>query len=166
MIEIRVPKEVTDYKAKLFFGLTTRQCLSMGLALAINVPLYYSGRKYIPEDLLGWVIMLVASPLVLLGFFKYNGMPFEKISVYYINHYVSTQRRPFVYEKAKLQRVREQLVKEDFISRVSTSNGLKKQYNKHFFEGIREERLYYKYLNEWKSSRNSTKKKSFREKRK
>ncbi len=159
MIEIRIPKEVTDYKAKLFFGLTTRQCLSVGLALIINVPLYYFGKNYIPEDILSWLIIIITCPLVLFGFFKYNGMTFEKIAGYFINYYLKTQKRKFVYEKTQLQKVREELVKEDFLSRIFTSKDLKNKYHKHFWVGIKEERLYYKYLNEWKSSRGRTKKK-------
>lgn len=159
MIEIRIPKEVTDYKAKLFFGLTTRQCLSTGLALIINVPLYYFGKKYILEDVLGWLIVLIASPLMLFGFFKYNGMAFEKIAKYFVNYYLKPQKRKFVYEKTQLQKVREELIKEDFLNRIFTSKDLRKKYNKHFWVGIKEERLYYKYLNEWKSSRGRTRRK-------
>lgn len=165
MIEIRIPKEVTDYKAKLFFGLTTRQCLAVGLALVINVPLYYFGRNYISEDILSWLIILIASPLVLFGFFKYNGMTFEKFAKYFIDYYLKLQKRPFVYKKSQLQIVREKLIKEDFFNSVSTSKGLIKKYNKHFWVGIKEERLYYKYLNEWKSSRGKIKRKNFRGKR-
>ena len=78
MIEIKIPKEITDYKEKFLFGLTIRQLVSAVVALAICVPLFIFGKDYLGEDLVGWIIILVAVPVFAFGFFKYDGMPFEK----------------------------------------------------------------------------------------
>ena len=40
MIEIKIPKEITEYKEKILFGLTIRQCVCAVAALAVCVPLY------------------------------------------------------------------------------------------------------------------------------
>lgn len=48
MIEIRIPKEIKNYREKLFFGLTLRQCICAGVALLICVPLYIFGNKFLP----------------------------------------------------------------------------------------------------------------------
>ena len=77
MIEIKVPKEITEYKEKFLFGLTIRQCVSAVVALAICVPLYIFGKDYLGDDLVGWLVILIAVPIFGFGFFKYDGMPFE-----------------------------------------------------------------------------------------
>ena len=53
MIEIKIPKEITDYKEKFLFGLTVRQLVSVVVALAICIPLFIFGKDYLGEDLVG-----------------------------------------------------------------------------------------------------------------
>ena len=81
MIAVRIPEEIKKYKEKIAFGLTSRQLVSSIIALAVCVPLYWFGRSYIPEDVLSWLIILIALPLLAIGFFHFNGMPFEKFIV-------------------------------------------------------------------------------------
>lgn len=40
MIEIRIPKEIKNYREKLFFGLTLRQCICAGTALLMCAALH------------------------------------------------------------------------------------------------------------------------------
>jgi hypothetical protein len=78
VIAVRIPKEIRDYKEKLIFGLNLRQLIATVLALGMCVPLYLFGRKYVGEDIISWVVIVIALPLVSLGFFRFNGMVFEK----------------------------------------------------------------------------------------
>lgn len=80
-ISVRVPDEVRTYKEKIMFGLTARQLICAVLALGICFPLYYFGRGYISEDALSWVIILIALPLLAVGFLKFHGLPMEKFIV-------------------------------------------------------------------------------------
>ncbi len=96
MIEIKIPKEITDYKEKFLFGLTVRQFVSAVAALAICVPLFVFGKDFIGEDIIGWLIILIAVPIFAFGFFKYDGMPFEKfLAMLYRQKWVEPQRRTF-----------------------------------------------------------------------
>lgn len=98
MIEIKIPKEITEYKEKFLFGLTIRQFVSAVAALAVCVPLFIFGKDYLGEDVIGWAIILVAVPIFAFGFFKYDGMPFEKfLGMLYRQKWVEPQRR--VYEE-------------------------------------------------------------------
>ena len=54
MIEIKIPKEITEYKEKFLFGLTIRQCVCAAAALAICVPLYIFGKDWLGDDLHFW----------------------------------------------------------------------------------------------------------------
>ena len=78
MIEIRIPKEIRTYKEKLFFGLNLRQLVSTFIAIIINVPLYWFGRNIVGSDTASWVVIFIAMPLFLVGYFNYNGMSFEQ----------------------------------------------------------------------------------------
>ncbi len=96
MIEIKIPKEITDYKEKFLFGLTVRQFVSAVAALAVCVPLFVFGKDLIGEDIIGWLIILIAVPIFAFGFFKYDGMPFEKfLAMLYRQKWVEPQKRTF-----------------------------------------------------------------------
>lgn len=96
MIEIKVPKEITEYKEKFIFGLTIRQCISAAAALAICVPLYIFGRDYLGDDVVGWLVILIAVPIFAFGFFRYDGMPFEQFLVMlYRQKWVEPQKRKY-----------------------------------------------------------------------
>lgn len=81
MIAVRIPEEIRKYKEKIAFGLTARQLICTAITLLICVPLYWIGRKYISDDLLAWLIIVIALPLESIGFLKINGMPMEKFAV-------------------------------------------------------------------------------------
>lgn len=96
MIEIKIPKEITDYKEKFLFGLTVRQLVSAFVALAICVPLYIFGKDWLGDDLVGWIVILTALPILAFGFFKYDGMPFEKfLAILYRQKWVEPQKRKY-----------------------------------------------------------------------
>ncbi|MBL7576438.1 PrgI family protein [Peptoniphilus asaccharolyticus] len=95
MIEIRIPKEITSYKEKLVFGLTVRQFITTTIALAINIPLYIYGRDYIGDEAMSWIIILTTLPLASIGFFKYNGMTFEKFLYVLFQYMVYPQKRTY-----------------------------------------------------------------------
>ena len=96
MIEIKIPKEITEYKERFLFGLTIRQCVSAAAALAICVPLYLFGKDYLGDDVVGWLVILIAVPIFAFGFFKYDGMPFEQfIAMLYRQKWVEPQKRKY-----------------------------------------------------------------------
>lgn len=78
MITVRIPKEIREYKEKLIWGFTVRQLLCTVLGLGICVPLYIFGRKYLPEDVISWMVIIIILPFAGMGFITRNGMPFEK----------------------------------------------------------------------------------------
>lgn len=86
MIAVRIPEEIKKYKEKVMFGLNARQLIATLLALFVCVPLYYFGRNYLSDDILSWAIILIALPLVAIGFFRFNGMPMEKFAVAFLKY--------------------------------------------------------------------------------
>lgn len=98
MIEIRIPKEIKNYREKLFFGLTLRQCICTAIALLICVPIYIFGNRFLPQEAVSWVVILIAVPLMFTGFFRYNDMAFEQFALEVIRFHTSPQKRIYSYE--------------------------------------------------------------------
>lgn len=95
MLSIRLPAEIRAYKSKLFFGLSVRQILSLVAALVICVPVGVLGHGHIPDDILPWIIILLAAPCVAVGFLKFYDLPFEQYFKYVLKRYTTPQKRVF-----------------------------------------------------------------------
>ena len=125
MIEIKIPKEITDYKEKFLFGLTVRQLVSAVVALAICIPLFIFGKDYLGEDLVGWIIILVAIPIFAFGFFRYDGMPFEQfLAMLYRQKWVEPQKCKYE-ELPVFWECREEIIENEIahqLAAIKTSN--------------------------------------------
>lgn len=100
MIAVRIPEEIRKYKEKILIGLTARQLIAVILTALICVPLYWFGMDYIPEDTLSWLIILIAVPLLAIGFLSFNGMPMEKFFVAWVKFEVYPRKRMFRTDNA------------------------------------------------------------------
>ena len=69
-MEIKIPKEVHQHRETIFFGLSTRQFLCSALAVGAAVGVYLMFK--------GVVGILAAAPIAVTGFFRYNGLTFER----------------------------------------------------------------------------------------
>ena len=127
MIEIKIPKEITDYKEKFLFGLTVRQFVCVVAALAVCVPLFIFGKDALGEDLVGWIVILVAVPIFAFGFFKYDGMQFEKfLGLLYRQKWAEPQRR--VYEELPVfWECREEIIEDKLAHEYAEIKRNKKQ---------------------------------------
>lgn len=115
------------------FGLTVRQLVSAVAALAVCVPLFIFGKDYLGEDVVGWIVILVAVPIFAFGFFKYEGMPFEQfLMMLYRQKWAEPQRRP--YEELPVFAVFREKITEDEVNhqlaRIKQENKRNKRKNK------------------------------------
>lgn len=127
MIEIKIPKEITDYKEKFLFGLTVRQFVCVVAALAVCVPLIIFVKDALGEDLVGWLVILIAVPIFAFGFFKYDGMPFEKfLGLLYRQKWAEPQRR--VYEELPVfWECREEIIEDKLAHEFAEIKRIKKK---------------------------------------
>ncbi|WP_455938155.1 PrgI family protein [Gemella morbillorum] len=96
MIDIRVPNEIRNYKEKIYAGLNLRQLICLIVAIVINVPIYWYGRKLLGDDLVGWIILINAIPIMAIGFVNYNGMNFEQLVLAVLKfEVISPQKRKY-----------------------------------------------------------------------
>jgi len=123
MLSTAIPKDIREYKEKLVAGFTARQLLSTMAALAVCVPLYIYGRRFLPEEVISWTVIAVALPLGAIGFIKYNGMPAEKFIVCIVLFLLYPVKRVYMTSNC-LRNWQEQTRKEDLMREGYTkSNG-------------------------------------------
>ena len=77
-MEIKIPKEIREYRESIFFGLTTRQFICSLLALGVAVGVYFLLLPYVGTEEIGWMCILAAAPFAACGFFRYHGMTAEQ----------------------------------------------------------------------------------------
>lgn len=79
-MEIKINKEIRNYKETLFFGLSLRQFVCSVLAVGVAVGLYFALRNVLDRETVSWLCIVGAAPIAVAGFFKYNGMTLEKFA--------------------------------------------------------------------------------------
>ena len=79
-IEVKMNKEIMEYREAMFFGLDFRQMACSLLAVLAAVGIYFSLRERAGEEVTGWLCMLGAAPFAFCGFFRYHGMTAEQFA--------------------------------------------------------------------------------------
>ena len=77
-IEVKIPKEIREYRESIFFGLSARQFACSLLALGAAVGLYFLFDPLVGTESVGWICILGAAPFAVCGFFTYHGMTAEQ----------------------------------------------------------------------------------------
>ena len=109
-MEIKINKEIRDYKENVFFGLSMRQFIFSALACGVAVLLYFLLRNHLGLETLSWVCILGAMPFGVLGFVKYNGMNAEE---FFIAWFKSEIFMPKVL-LFKPENIYDEMLKEEF----------------------------------------------------
>ena len=78
-IEVKIPKEIREYRESIFFGLSARQFTCSLLALLAAVGLYFLFDPLVGTESVGWICILGAAPFAACGFFTYHGMTAEQV---------------------------------------------------------------------------------------
>ena len=73
-MEIKINREIRDYKENIFFGLSLRQLIFSLLACGVAVGIYLGLRDALGTETVSWLCILGAAPFAAIGFVKYHGM--------------------------------------------------------------------------------------------
>lgn len=95
MIYIKVPKEITEYKARVFLGLTKKQIGFFMCGIIAGVLLGIIMTPLFGLDALAVAITIVCVPFVALAFTDKDGIPMDIYIQYVIGFYVNKQRLPY-----------------------------------------------------------------------
>lgn len=77
-IEVKIPKEIRQYKESIFFGLSARQFFCSLATLFIAAGIYLGLSRFIGRETASWICIVLAAPFATAGFFCYNGLSFEQ----------------------------------------------------------------------------------------
>ena len=78
-MEIRINKEIKDYKESVFWGLSLKQCVCSVLAVVVSAVGYITLKHIVGGEVAVYVCICAAAPFAALGFVKYHGMTAEKL---------------------------------------------------------------------------------------
>lgn len=125
-MEIKINKEIKDYHESMFFGLSVRQFVCSVMAVGIAVGTYFGLRDFVGREMVSWLCVLCAAPFATAGFFKYNGMTFEKFAIAYIrSEFLCAGRRVFKSENILYNLYKEVL--SDAVKKRKKSKKVKKK---------------------------------------
>ena len=83
-MEIKINKEIKNYKESIFFGLSLRQFFCVIISCILAVLFYFLFRDKLGLEITSWICIIVSLPFILIGFVKYNGMNFEDVIASFI----------------------------------------------------------------------------------
>lgn len=91
MIEVQIPKDVRKYEAKLVGPFTTRQLFFFIAASLISYISFKAISQSLGSETAIMVCVLLVTPILLVGWYKPYGMPFEK---FFQSAFISTVLAP------------------------------------------------------------------------
>lgn len=129
-ISVSVPKEITEYKSKIFFGLSGRQFVtfvaSAGLAVGIGCLCYFG--LGISIETTGNIIIVAVLPLASFGFIRPHNMPLERYLGLLCRHYFGKNVLPYETELLlDTFRAQKQLVEGESEERSNRADGKRKK---------------------------------------
>lgn len=85
-MEVKINREIRNYKESVFWGLSLRQTIFSLLACAAAVITYFLFSGHLSVSVLSWVCVVSALPFAAFGFIQYNEMPLETFLYAWFRH--------------------------------------------------------------------------------
>lgn len=96
MAYVSVPKDLTQVKSKVLFGLTKRQIVCFGAALLMGLPLFFLLRGNVPTSAAAVVMIFAMLPGLLFGLYEKHGQPLEVVIGQIVrNRFLMPKVRPY-----------------------------------------------------------------------
>ena len=93
-MEVKINKEIRQYKENIFFGLSLRQFICSALACVVAVGIYFIFKPILKNTgTVSWLCIAGTVTFALLGFVKYNGMTAEKFFIAWIKSEILTPKK-------------------------------------------------------------------------
>ena len=95
MIEVRIPKEITEYKEKVIFGLSIRQLIFFTLTIILSLSSYFILTKKLglSMDSASYVIIIESLPLLAIDKIKIENDLMEGGKKKNVKHFKEKQRK-------------------------------------------------------------------------
>ena len=93
-IEVKIPKELTEYKATEMLGFNFRETISIIISVPISLLAFNILKSYMSLQNVTYIIILIDLPFLMFGFTTIKGLPFEKfIMLYTLNKIINPPNR-------------------------------------------------------------------------
>lgn len=98
---VSIPKELKKIKSKLFFGLTKRQLIGFGTAIAVGLAVFLLVKELVNIDIAMYALFIAVAPIFFITIYTKDGMPAEKwIKLILEYKYLNPLKRTFRVTKA------------------------------------------------------------------
>jgi hypothetical protein len=100
-IEVKIPKEISQYQEKFIFGLSIRQLLCFFITVVMALSTYYLllHATRMSSDLASYIIILESVPILSVGFLRINDQKFERFFVLFLRYHMRDQLKVYrVYQ--------------------------------------------------------------------
>ena len=77
-LRIDVNEDITEYNEEILLGFNAREFITIIIALIAGGLVYFGLSSFLPTMLIAPFMVLVMAPIILTGFYKKNGMYFNK----------------------------------------------------------------------------------------
>ena len=95
-IEIRITKEIGNFKPKLLGPFTTRQVICLGIGVPVCMYIFQATSPYLPGDIPGFLCAIPGGIAWLFGWYEPYGMPTEKfIQSVFVNIFLAPTHRRY-----------------------------------------------------------------------
>lgn len=111
LLEVKVNKDIREYKQDVFFGMNMRQLGFTAVAVAVGIGTYLGFRNILPENVVFLLCAAFAAPFMMGGFWEYNKMPLEEVIIVWWRSKHIPPELPYVAEN-KYKDLMEDKVKE------------------------------------------------------
>ena len=96
LITVKISKDISKQKSKMFWGLTARQMLFTGIAIGFSI--LVNCVLKINSDIKPFITIVLSIPFILCGWVNINGLPFEKYALLWLRNNSTNKERVFINE--------------------------------------------------------------------
>lgn len=77
MIQVNIPKDISEYENKIFLNLTKRKLLALGSGLVLAILETVILSKFLKMSVIAYLIFLTVVPIAMIGFIKKDNLNME-----------------------------------------------------------------------------------------
>lgn len=94
-VEVRVPKDIKEYKEKIIAGMSMKQLLTVGIAIGVNAIISLIFMRFLgySMEIVSWIMIICSIPIVAFGWLKKDGLSFKQFLYYFFSYHFSPGKR-------------------------------------------------------------------------
>ena len=98
-MQVNINKEFQHYEEDVFMGLSLRQLLWSGAAIATAVAVYFGLQPLLGRETVSWVCIVAAAPFALAGFFQFDQLTiWQFLKAVFVTEFLRAGPRVWVAE--------------------------------------------------------------------